>query len=196
MPLLNRFFELNENLDDLNIVHKYVEGIEDFPFAPIGAFIFADCGVDSISYCIVPRKGDGTLDNSPIYTLTPSEGTVMWTAKNLNDCLVLTILGKSSMDLFSLYTMSEEDFNDFLAERNQEIEEWDELEKKKVKTAVKAINSILPQNAVKYDYDYFMSCYQDKENHIDLCFKNDIKMCCYKLGGYCCEEDLHYYINE
>jgi len=174
--------------EELNIAWISRDGDMHYDSTPIGAFIFANSGIDGVSYCLMPRKDDVTLENSPVYTLSPmdfSEGTVVWSAKNLNDFLMLTLLCESALYASSIYTMSNDEFIDFLEVRKFEIGEWDKSSKERLTKATKAIKSILPKSANKYDYNYFMNCYKNKENHLDLCFKSEVEMRSYQLGYYC-----------
>jgi len=176
-------------MENINIARKSREGEEHYESTPRDAFIFASTGCDGVSFCIVPRDGDIALENSPIYTLSPvdfEEGTVVWTAKNIHDFLKLSILFKTAWyaGLYDDIYMTEDEFIASIKERNEEIMTWDEYSRSQVEAAVNAIEGILPETDTKYDFNYFQSSYRNIENHMQLSFKDGVKMREYKLGCY------------
>jgi len=190
MSLLEKFFKLDLCMENINIAWKSKDGEPHYESTPVGAYIFASTGCDGASFCIIPRHGDETFENSPVFNLSPmdfSSGTVVWASKNFEDFLRLTVLFKTAWGagLYDIYNISETEFEEAIKDRNEEIKTWNKSKQKQLKEIINSIQSILPKTKVRYDYDYFINSYRNTDNHIDLEFKSDVKMHIYKLGCYC-----------
>ena len=186
MSLLNKFFDLAVKMDDINIAWRSREGESHYYNTPVDAFIFMSTGIDGDSCCIVPREGDETLENSPVYFLSPcmNSSAVVWIAKNFHDFLRLIILCKTVYRARDIYSMSAIEFNNDLMEQEKEMAEFPVWQDTNMDEIMASILEILPITSEKYDYDYFISCYQNEENHLELSFLSDVSMRSYKLGCY------------
>jgi len=130
-------------------------------------------GVDGVHYCIAPRDGDLTLENSPIYRISPmdfSEGTIIWTSKNFYDFIGISIELKDFWVLPCLIGTCEEEFRDNIEAINYEFDSKEDSERimilDNLETLKKNFNPIKTKNI----YDYIQTAYYDDDNHVMLKF--------------------------
>jgi hypothetical protein len=176
MTILDKFFETDFNEDALGLFKDSTD--YDYAAAPIGAKVFAKMGVDGVHYCIAPKKGDLSLENSPVYRISPMdfyEGTVIWTAKNFYDFISFSIVLK---DFWALPNLIGDDIGyvEFMNELETyayEFEIKEENEKLTIlsglgflKKAFNTIEDIEPKNL----FHYIQSAYSDDNNHVKLNF--------------------------
>ena len=172
MTIIDKLLKIKFNEDSL-LFNKEVESHYDA--TPIGAKVFACMGVDGVHYCIVPKDGDITLENSPVYRISPmdfSEGTIIWTAKNIYDFMGISIILKNFWLLPCLIGLNENEFIKIIKTNEYEFK----LKEKNINNNIikninllkKTFNTINEKNL----YHYIQKEYSDDNNHIKLKFKN------------------------
>ena len=169
--ILNKFYATvyNENILMLDKVREPFK----YDATPIGAKVFASMGVDGVHYCIMPRDGDSTLENSPVYRISPmdfSDGMIIWTAKNFHDFISISIELKNFLALPCLIGMDEKDFLEGIETYKFEFEIKEEDEKAAIIDSLNILNASF--NPIKLDniYQYVKASYSNKINHTQLKF--------------------------
>ena len=172
MTILDRFYECSFNEDAL-LLDKIRDDTYNYDVTPIGAKVFASMGVDGVHYCIVPKNDDITLENSPIYRVSPmdfSEGTIIWTAKNFYDFISVSIELKDFWALPCLIGLEKDEFLDLLESYKYEFEVKEENEKKSILDNMKILTKYFQPIKIPNIYEYVKESYSDKNNHVELKF--------------------------
>ncbi len=174
MTILEKLFSLNLYLGGLMLDMRRPSDSDDgYDCMPIGALPFASMGVDGVHYCIVPKENDETLENSPIYRISPmdfSNGTVLWTAKNFYDLISIAVMLK---DAWCLPSMIYERYPNFLKESEREYDIKDEEEKREIKRDIAVLKKEFPIIKIDDLYSYVINSYIDTKNHAELRFSDD-----------------------
>lgn len=152
MKIIGKFQEIKT---DLSYIGLNRGELGSYFCTPLGAIIFASLGVDGIHFCILPSEGDKSLENSPVYVISPcmSEHYIEPVAKNFTDFLNLVMITKDAGAMECISYMTKEAFINYLKDIPEEREE-----------VIKAIGSI-KENFTSKDipdvYDYVKSIQQD-----------------------------------
>lgn len=152
MKIIDKFNNIDADLSSIGLRRA------EFPSyfcTPLNAVIFANLGVDGIHFCILPSKEDSTLENSPVYIVSPCmpEHYVEPIAASFAEflSLVVTIKDAGAMECISYIT--KEAFYSYLKDIPVEKEE-----------IIKVVNAIR-ENFVLEDipnvYDYVKNIQQD-----------------------------------
>ena len=179
ITILDKLFDMKLNLDGLML--DMTRSVSELKYwcIPVGALPFADMCVDGVHYCIVPKEGDKTLENSPVYRISPMdtvEGTVLWTAKNFQEFISITVMLKDAWKLPILVHSFGKDenaftgyLNDIMLEfRRNSIKERMSI-RKEVKMLVKAFNPIVTPDL----YAHIIGSFRNKNNHADIGFTGE-----------------------
>lgn len=186
MTILEKLFKLNLNLSGLMLDMTPCVSEYNYDCLPIGALPFASMGCDGVHYCIIPQAGDETLENSPIYRISPmdfSEGTILWTARNFYDFISIIAILKHAWALPILVYQLEDEFIEYLDDIKLEYNERDVKEKKEIDKELKTLMRAFPTVEIRDLFSYIKSSYLDVKNHASVRFSaSDIKEM--ELGHY------------
>jgi len=170
MTIIDKFLNIDFNENSL-LLDKVID--MHYDITPIGAKIFASMGVDGVHYCIVPKNGDVTLENSPVYRISPmdfSEGAIIWAAKNIYDFMGISITLKDFWILPCLIGLSEKEFSENIKISEIEFNEKADIEKSEIIKSVNLLKKVFSAINVKNLYQYIHESYSDKNNHVKLEF--------------------------
>jgi len=169
--ILDKFYAID--FDEFALMLDKVGDDFGYDATPIGAKVFASMGVDGVHYCIMPRDGDPTLENSPVYRISPmdfDEGTIIWTAKNFHDFVSISIELKDFWELPCLIGKDEKEFWDEIESCKHEFEEQEEGQKAAILDSINILKKSFNPIEFKDIYQYVHASYSDKDNHVQLKF--------------------------
>jgi len=115
---------------------------------PKSAVVFANLGVDGIHFCILPDEKDLTLENSPVYVVSPMtpDHYVEVVAENFNDFLSLVVSVKDAGALECISFVEKEGFLEHLQDIPQGNPE--------VEKAITALSKSFSVKSIVDVYDY------------------------------------------
>ncbi len=186
MTILDELFKLNLNLSELMLDMTPYTSEYNYNCTPLGALPFASMGCDGVHYCIIPQEGDETLENSPIYSISPmdfSDGTILWTAKNFTDFISITAILKDAWALPALVYMQEDEFVDYLEDIELEYEARDSKEKRDLKKELEILTKTFPTIEICNLFQYIKASYLNINNHAKVKF-SDLEIKEIELGHY------------
>jgi hypothetical protein len=180
MTILEKLFGLNMNLENL-MLDMQLDAFKHFDYdcLPTGALPFASMHVDGLCYCIIPKANDDTLEQSPVYRISPmdfSDGLIMWTAKNFYEFISITIILKDAWELPILvheYSNDKQGFLDHLDGVKSEFNVKTFKEKRAIKKELKLLKSNFDTITIPDLYFHIMSSYLDINNHADVRFSDE-----------------------
>jgi hypothetical protein len=145
MNITDKFQEIKEDLSHIGL--RRGEFVNYF-CTPLDAVIFADLGVDGIYFCIIPLQYDKTLENSPIYVISPfmSEHYVEPIAENFTYFLSLIAVTKDASAMECISYMTKESFNNYLKNVPETREE--------IVQAIRALKEKFSLKDIPDVYDY------------------------------------------
>lgn len=110
---------------DLSYIGLCRGTFEKYFCTPLNSIIFAGLGVDGIHFCIIPSKEDKTLENSPVYVVSPlmPGHYTEPVAENFTDFLSLVIITKDAATMESISYMDKETFDNYLQDISGENKE-------------------------------------------------------------------------
>ena len=176
MTILDKLFNLNLDLENLMLDMQQHVSEYNYVCLPVNALPFASMGVDGVHYCIVPKNEDETLENSPVYRISPtdfSEGTVMWTAKNVNEFFSITITLKNAWALPILVhecSRSKDDFMEYLKDIEFEHKRKTHRERVDIEKELRLLKQEFHTTTISNVYSHIIGSYTDKNNHADIRF--------------------------
>jgi len=186
VTILDKLFAMNLNLNTLMLDMTSYVSEYDYDCLPIGALPFAAMGCDGVHYCIIKQDGDETLENSPVYHISPmdfSSGTVMWAAKNFSDFISITCIIKDAWALPSLANLKKEDFDENLETTEYGQSLMSDEEKMNIENDICILKKNFPVVEISDLYSYINEAYSDIKNHACVKFSEpDIKEI--ELGHY------------
>ena len=171
MTVIDKFYRIK--FDENTLMLDRPKGYACYDATPIGAKVFASMGVDGIHYCIMPREGDITLENSPVYRISPMDfaaRTVVWTAKNFYDFISISIELKDFWALPCLVGLDKDEFVDLVEQYEYEFEMKNECEKTSILCCIESLRQSFNLVEIRNMYSYIQAAYSDKHNHLNLVF--------------------------
>ena len=152
MKIIYKFYEIRTDLSYIGL-HRGEFG--SYFCTPLKAVIFASLGVDGIHFCILPYEEDKTLENSPVYVVSPCmpEHYVEPVAKNFADFLNLVMATKDAGAMECISYMTKESFINYL----KDIPEG----KEEIIKAIEGIKENFTLKDIPDVYDYVKSVQQD-----------------------------------
>lgn len=190
MTIIEKFNTVN--FDENALMLEKINDYKHYDSTPVGAKIFASMGVDGIHYCVMPKDNDITLENSPIYCVSPmdfSERTVVWTAKNFHDFISVSIELKNFWLLPCIIGTEKEEFMNTIETSLYEFDLKEEIEKKAIMNSLDLLKNNFNTDKIKDIYSYVQTAYRDESNHAQLTFSDpDIvedKKGIYHFKHYC-----------
>ena len=171
MTILEVFYKANYDEDALML--DKIKGYVPYDATPIGARVFACMGVDGVHYCVMPRDNDATLENSPIYRVSPmdfSERTIVWTAKNFYDFIRVSVELRDFWLLPCLIGMDEKEFHSEIETSNYEFDIKNDTEKQSILHSIESLQKQFNTGRINNLYSYVQEAYSDRSNHMQLTF--------------------------
>lgn len=164
------FFQIKADLSHIGLIRD-----SSFPryfCTPLNAIIFANTGVDGVHFCVVPNEKNPTLEQSPVYVVSPTmpDHYVEAIAENFNDFISIVVSAKDATLLECISYCARDGFYKGI----QSIPD-DNFE---IKTAISAFSSTFPAKMIVDVYD-FVRQVQGKLKHETLQFSEEY----YELTG-------------
>jgi hypothetical protein len=152
MEMICKFQEIRT---DLSYIGLHRGEFRSYFCTPLKAVIFASLRVDGIHFCILPSEEDKTLENSPVYVISPCmpEHYVEPVAKNFADFLYLVVATKDAGVMECISYMSKEAFTNYLKDIPEQKEE--------IIKAIEGIRENFTLRDIPDVYDYVKSVQQD-----------------------------------
>ena len=125
--VIERLANITTTLNTLGLI-RYAGINEEHRYfcTPVNAIIFASEGMDGVHHCIIPAVGDLLLENSPMYTVNPSDpyDPIFITAANLYNFISLTIETGFAGAMEGIRWMTKEQFADYLKDNEKPMCEY------------------------------------------------------------------------
>jgi lysophospholipase L1-like esterase len=122
MKITDKFQKIKTDLSSIGL--RRGEFVNYF-CTPLNSVIFADLGVDGIHFCIIPVNEDESLENSPVYVVSPcmTEHYIEPVAENFSDFLSLVAITKDAGAMECISYITKEAFINYLKDIPGEREE-------------------------------------------------------------------------
>lgn len=152
MKIIDKF---NGIKADLSYIGLRRDEFPSYFCTPLNSVIFASLGVDGIHFCILPSKDDSTLENSPVYIVSPCmpDHYVEPIADSFTEFLSLVLTTKDAGAMECISYMTKEAFNNYL--KDIPVEEEETIQ------AVNAIKENFGLEGILDVYDYVRSIQRD-----------------------------------
>lgn len=114
MKIIDKFYGIETDLSPVGLIRD--KNFSNYFCTPENAIILANLGVDGIHFCIIPKDNDLTLENSPVYVVSPmmSPYYVMVVAENIRMFLNLIISTRDAGALECAGYLPEEKYAEYL----------------------------------------------------------------------------------
>lgn len=144
--IIDVFFQIKADLSQIGLIRD--SSFSRYFCTPLNAIIFASTGMDGMHFCIVPNDNDPTLEQSPVYVVSPmiSDHYVEAIAENFIDFISIVVSTKDAPLLECISYCARDRFY----EQIQSISD-DNFE---AKTAISALNSTFSIKVIDNVYDF------------------------------------------
>jgi len=123
MRITDKFANISTDLLQIGLIRN--KKYERYFCTPKNAVTFTCLGVDGIHFCILPNKNDITLENSPVYVVSPMmpDHYVEIVAENFYAFISLVVSVKDAGALECISYMDNESFSKYLKNIPQDTPE-------------------------------------------------------------------------
>jgi hypothetical protein len=147
MRITDKFKYIKTDLSPIGLIKKDTKRYKYF-CTPKNAVVFAGIGVDGIHFCILPDENDKTLENSPVYVVSPMmpDHYVEPVAENFYNFISLVVLLKDAGALEYISYADRAGFSKYL----QDVP----CDKQEIIKAVTALSDAFPVKNINDAYGY------------------------------------------